>query len=624
MAGLTFVASRGARPVDDAVVAGMAAAAPHRGVSMPASAGASGAAAAALGNGAGVFRGDAGSLIVADTRLDNAAAIAASLGREGGDLDEAALILAAYDRWGEGCADRLLGDFAFVIWDARRSEVFAARDVLGMRPLYYTVTADRVLAASEIAQLLAVPGIARRVDERTVVASLIGRAQSPRWTHFEGVRRLRPGHMLRIDARGARTGAYWRPPHQSNDRELAGEEYAEELRLLIEAAVRARLGATAAPGLMLSGGIDSTSVAVTAAALRGGDPSVAALRTYSFAYDRFPDSDERAVSDRLVAATGQPNRLVPTDDAFPLAGYPGSAPDLDGPDVLLSHITMERTLSLARADGVELLMTGHRGDPLFGDGIVDYLGVLRARGPVALWRQAGAQAEREQKGRRAVLQRDLARRIPAAIWPSYRAVQARRWLRRVVPGGVPWSPWVRPEAVAAHGLRWGASDAVPRSTLAGEARRRRHDAIVAPHHALSAEYLERRFARAGIRYADPWSDRRIADWVLSIPPHRITSDGADKWVLREAMRGLLPEFARSGAFRADPGSVYTYGLLEGSESAVRELLTQPLTSERGYVDAAVLMAAYERYQGGHWPGLTEWNSFWRWVALERWLRIYAP
>lgn len=89
---------------------------------------------------------------------------------------------------------------------------------------------------------------------------------------------------------------------------------------------------------------------------------------------------------------------------------------------------------------------------------------------------------------------------------------------------------------------------------------------------MSAEYLERRFARAGIRYADPWSDRRIADWVLSIPPHRITSGRADKWVLREAMRGLLPEFARSGAFRADPGPVYQYGLLEGAESAVRELL----------------------------------------------------
>ena len=135
-------------------------------------------------------------------------ALARRLGHAAGSLDEAALVLEAYDRWDDRCAEGMLGDFAFVIWDAPRGEVFAARDLFGMRPLFYAVTPDGVFASSEIAQVLEAPGVPRRLDERSVVGSLVGQAQSPRWTQFEGVRRLRPGHVLRVDERGARTSRF--------------------------------------------------------------------------------------------------------------------------------------------------------------------------------------------------------------------------------------------------------------------------------------------------------------------------------------------------------------------------------------------------------------------------------
>ncbi len=642
MAGFAFASSRGSsidpRPTDQratgrtagdqrSIVERMAAGAPHRGEATIRSSRNGVATAAALDErrgsvGAGIATDAAGRLIVADTRLDERDALGRRLGLDPTGADDATLILAAFARWGDGCADELRGDFAFVIWDPTQGEVFAARDLFGMRPLFYAATPGRLLAASEVAQILGSGELERRVDERSVLAALTGRTQSPAWTLFAGVRRLRPGHILRADRERVRTRPFWRPPRRAEDRLPSGEAYAAELKAVVDTSVRDRLIAVERPGLLLSGGIDSTSVAATAAELRARDPALPALTTYSFGYDGFPGADERSVSGPLTQLTGQANVVIAAGDAFPLAEVAG-APDLDGPEFLQSHALMRRTFERARADGVDLVMTGHRGDSLFGDGIFDYLGVLRSRGVGATWGQIRRQAAREGTGPRAVVMRDLVRRVPAAVWPRSRARRLRGRLRDLAPGGVTRPPWIRAEAIAAHGLDPAPADAVPISTLAGDARRRRHEAVLLPSQTASTEYLERLCAQAGIRYADPWSDRRLADWVLAVPPHRVTVDGTDKWVQREAMRGTVPDFARDGRLGAHPTSFYQFGILEGAESTIRALLEAPVTADRGWVDAAELRAAYERYRTGAWPGLLEWNAFWRWATLEQWLRVHG-
>jgi len=621
MAGFAF-ASGLERAADlELFIDRMARGAAHRGEPRGAVAvdGRAAGAALAEGRGAHVATDQAGRLIVADTRLDDVEGLARRLGDDGRSGNEAALILAAYARWGDDCADQLRGDFAFVIWDAPRSAVFAARDVFGIRPLFYARRADRFLAGSEIAQVLASGVVERAVDERTVLASLIGRTQSPRWTLFSGVRRLPAGHILRSDAQGTRTRPFWSPARRAADRRLTGREYAQELSALLMESVRSRLIATEHPGLLLSGGIDSTSIAATAAGLES-EPSVPTLATYSFGYDDFPEADERSVSTAIAEANGLPNQIVPADDAYPLADFGSAIPDLDGPEFLQSYALMRRSFSRARAEGIELMMTGHRGDALFGEGIFDYLGVLGTGGPAALWRQLGQQARHEQTTTRAVLKRDVLRRLPAAAWPRYRATRLRDWVRRAAPGGWSGPPWIRGEAVRTHGLEQPAPDAVPVSTLRSDARRRRHEALIQPSHGSSAEYLERLCAQAGLRYTDPWSDRRIADWLLEVPPSRITVEGTNKWVLREATRGLLPESARDGSFLAHPTSFYQHGVITGGAAAVESLLEDSVTAQRGLVDPVELRRCYEHYQSGVWPGIIEWNAFWRWVSTERWLR----
>jgi len=120
---------------------------------------------------------DAGYVITADARLDNRRDLLAELGptdRAPGAVSDAELILRAYVRWGEDCAPKLIGDFAFAIWDISRRRLFCARDHIGVKPFYYHATPTLFLFASEIKALLTSPAVPYRLDPQRVADHLAG------------------------------------------------------------------------------------------------------------------------------------------------------------------------------------------------------------------------------------------------------------------------------------------------------------------------------------------------------------------------------------------------------------------------------------------------------------------
>jgi asparagine synthase (glutamine-hydrolysing) len=140
--------------------------------------------------------------ITADARLDNRAELIQALRmdeRPAHELADAALLLAAYAKWGERCVDHLLGDFAFAVWDGRTRELFCVRDHLGVRPFYYHATPARFACASEIKALLSLPDVTRTVDDGRVAEFLaLLESEGKDATCFQEIRRLPPGHWLRV------------------------------------------------------------------------------------------------------------------------------------------------------------------------------------------------------------------------------------------------------------------------------------------------------------------------------------------------------------------------------------------------------------------------------------------
>ena len=213
--------------------------------------------------------GAAGLAVTASARLDDREALCAARGiphPERRGLSDGALILRAYRRWGFECPHHLLGDYAFAVWDAEHRTLFCARDHIGARPLYYCATANGIVFASDVNAVLAAPGVSDALDESATATWLA----CPHWqfgarTFFRAIQRLPPGHLLAVGSGPARVARWWRPenvpPVPAGDDDSVAEAFLDLYARAVEDRVRTPLPV----GVHLSGGLDSSSVAVRAA-----------------------------------------------------------------------------------------------------------------------------------------------------------------------------------------------------------------------------------------------------------------------------------------------------------------------------------------------------------------------
>ena len=182
-----------------------------------------------------VVSADGRFLLVADARIDNQSELF-------GEIGDAETILRAYEKWGEGCAERLIGDFAFAVWDRKERAFFSARDGFGVRPFYYHLSSDKLIFSSEITGVLQTPGVPRRLDETTIASHLLWDTDDQEATFYRDVKKLPAAHFLKtLPNGGAAIRRYW---SLDPGRELKGKSdaaCAEGFRAHFTEAVRCRL-----------------------------------------------------------------------------------------------------------------------------------------------------------------------------------------------------------------------------------------------------------------------------------------------------------------------------------------------------------------------------------------------
>lgn len=208
------------------------------------------------------------------------------------------VLIHLYEEKGEACVHALNGQWAFAIWDARRSKLFLSRDRLGVRPLFYTQTADAFLFASEIKALFTRATVGHALDLQALAQLFTFWVTLPGRTLFKDVRELPPGHSLVVQHGKVCLHRYWQPDFPADIAPMDEDECAEQLLALLRDAVKLRLRADVPVSTYLSGGLDST---VVTALLR--DTSAASLETFSVAFDD-PEFDESAFQREAVAHLG--------------------------------------------------------------------------------------------------------------------------------------------------------------------------------------------------------------------------------------------------------------------------------------------------------------------------------
>ncbi|MGZ8997362.1 MAG: asparagine synthetase B family protein [Allosphingosinicella sp.] len=228
----------------------------------------------------GPIVGASGRVLVADIRLDNRGELLSTLGIDASDgriLPDAAVLMAAIERWDIDAIGRLRGDFAFALWDGRDRRLILARDYLGQRPLHFHHNEGFVAFASMPKGLHALPELPRSPDRDSLARFLALMPETGSRSFFEGVERVEPGHVQIFTPSGRSSSLYWQPA-RTLLKLKRDEDYVEAVRESLDRAVAARLrGADGRVGTHLSGGLDSSGVAATAARLVSPGSKIAAF-----------------------------------------------------------------------------------------------------------------------------------------------------------------------------------------------------------------------------------------------------------------------------------------------------------------------------------------------------------
>ncbi len=431
---------------------------------------------------------------------------------------DAGRLAVAFEALGEGVFARLRGEFATVIFDRRTGVVVAARDVYGVRPLFFHQHAGRTYVASEINQVLAGSGATQQLDEAFLASWLVSRYGGGEDTMYLGVRRVIPGHAYTFAAsdpgRATHCTAYWEPPIEGPARGRSETAFADELRFILDRAVGRALADK--PGLVtLSGGMDSTTIwALARRRASNGDARADLVAAVSLLFPGFECDESLFISEILTQTGGEAISLDATT-VEPFAAIEGLIGVVEGPFVA-SLYHGQLIADAARNAGRGVVYYGFGGDEWL-TGSPHYLGdELRRRHVIRVMADARTLLHGTRRERLRKLARFTVVPMSGLAWRRYRA-----------------PAWLHPSQTA-------ALLSLPAATVrsrAGKVLQR----TLARHRAVS--YLgnaELVAARAGIEIRCPLHDLDLIEFAFRTPGRVFMGGQWDKHLLRVAMAGLLP------------------------------------------------------------------------------------
>jgi asparagine synthase (glutamine-hydrolysing) len=526
-------------------------------------------------------------------------------------------IVHAYEQWGAGAVDHLRGMFAFAIWDTARQRLLLARDRLGVKPLYWAKAGDRLLFGSEIKSILESGLIDVCANEEALPELLGTRYLSGTETLFKGVHRLQPGHTLTFEDGAIAIHQYWDIPagRRSDALEsMSDADIVRRFRTLLEESVSIRLMADVPLGMFLSGGLDSSAIAALMSKMIDRP-----LQTFSVAFKDRAFSELDYARQVATAIKADSHEVVIDDQDF-FGALPRLIWHEDEPIAHPSSIPLYFVSALAR-DHVKVVLTGEGSDEL----LAGYGKYPRA---LANWR-AGAAYER----------------LPSAM---------RRWMASTVVPNVPGRMGRyaarsflnmprTPEAMffdnfAAIGLSRQSGLLSPRvARLATPERaygpsRAFYDApnsqsttldrlLYADMKTYLVELLmkqDQMSMAASIESRVPFLDHHLVEFAAGLPTRMKLRGLTTKWILREAVREILPPEILT---RKKMGFPVPFGVwMRGAwKDTARDVLLDARSRQRGIINPK----AVEQLISAHAAGATNGaDAIWSLLNLELWYRTH--
>ncbi|MFO0589471.1 MAG: asparagine synthase-related protein [Polyangiaceae bacterium] len=558
---------------------------------------------------------DGSAVVLLDGRIDNRDEIAQITGVREDRAADVELVAAAYARFGDRFAQQLLGDFAVIVWDARRREMLCAKDPLASRSLYVRATKEAIRCASEPLALFA-KGFAE-ADARprprfdSMARLLVEQHVEERATMLEDVETIPAGgtRIFGADGRSRSIAPAW-PRGVAPSRLRTAAEHEEALRAALIEAVRVRMRAKGRVAIHVSGGLDSSSVAALAAEIARGRGEAPPLLVRCV----FPglSCDESEMSQAVADHVGLPIESVtmPGDPAD-FAPAPSRGRPYEHPISMMLVRLMTRTNEL----GARVTLTGAGSDQfLFPTGL-EMQGALRRGDVVRALAIAGVTSAPLSPRSYVKLAREGVMRALPIAWR--RAV--RRW--RGLGDGLP--TWMTEAARAAVRRSWEpAPSRVADLDFPSPASRDLASRIAGNvDYSYSLVMADRIAGHCSAEMRHPFFDPRVIDLLLSFPDDVRSAGPPPKLLLRRAMGPALPEVVRDRRSAAEFSVLVRRALVEPHGETLAAMLRHGRLVEEGLVDGAGAAAAVDRARTEDGEAIRDVMML---AWLEMWLREATP
>jgi asparagine synthase (glutamine-hydrolysing) len=533
--------------------------------------------------------------IVGTARLDNRAEWSSHTGAAP-DATDLAIVAAAIASRGHSCIRDILGDFAFVAQNAVTHQAIAARDAFGVRPLYYRTTPTELAFSSHAARLA--DGAA--YDLEYIAEFILSGFDRNHGTPYRGVRAFPPGHVFVAQNGHATLTRYWSAGEFEPAEHASAEESCSQFRDLLERALLSNLTGSDDTWSQLSGGLDSSGLVSLTETLRRAGRIQHGIAGTVMMVDSL--DDESSYARAVVEQYGVRFETVTDYWLWQDDGEPPPRNDL--PDPLYPMYARNRAFcSIIRRAGGRVLFSGV-GPDHFVAGNLYFFADWLARGRVLetireLWRWSVL-------GKKPFWQYAVDNAIAPLLPSSLRRLAAPRWAQVY--------DWITP--AFARGLGLNARTAWTRALNEAPFGHKFAGQIAADIDHLVV-CIDRGEFEKGIEMRCPYLYRPLVEFCLRLPRELRIESATKKWVMRESMRGVLPETIR---IRRDKGAISgrTRWTLSREGTTIAKMLKSSILAELGCIDLAKVRRAIERARKGDDAVLF---AVTRTLALEFWLQV---
>ena len=541
------------------------------------------------------------------------------------------VILASYEEWGEKCLEKFNGMWAFCIYDSKENSIFCARDRLGVKPFYYWKNEETFVFASEIKAILEYPGMERVPNDQMVYDYLLHSfSDHTDQTFFKNIHQLLPGHFLKIqEARNKiqtekeiEIHKYWDIP--TRQAKISEEEAIKKLQEIFADSVNLRLRSDVAVGSCLSGGLDSSSIVVQVNELikkdletgekRDLEKSIGEIqKTFSSVYKEkeFAKADEKEFIDEVIEKTKVKPYFTESDPSRLWKDLEKLTWHQDEPFGSTSIYAQYNVFGLAAENKVKVMLDGQGADEMLS-GYLGTAGIYFAQlFSQGKWFRMMKECQDFRKIHPSVSNGAIFRNVIFALTQSFKG-KFYNWIFRLS----------RKDALGVYNDKFVAKN-FHAFSLPGKFSDVFKDfnywLIKHTSLPLLLHWEDRNSMAHSIESRVPFLDYRLVEFVFSLPDDLIIKEGITKYILREAMKPLLPEKIYNRQDKVGFATPEEIWFKKYVRSDLEIIINSDSFKSRPYFNWPNVKKYFDEVM----EGKRKFDfTIWRWISLEMWMRRF--